>query len=233
MLDQLSTIRAIAFDLDGTLLDTLPDIADAADRMLAELGRPQAGEDAVRRFIGNGIPRLVKRLLTGKRHGEPDPELFDRALPIFERHYRDTFTLRSAPYPNVVEGLQAFKAAGLRLGCVTNKAAAFTEPLLRATRLDGFFEVVLSGDNVPRKKPDPLPIVLFAERLGVALGSVLVIGDSPNDAQAARAAGCPVFCVPYGYRDVEVRDLDCDVIVRDLLHAFELLRPASKRAPVG
>ena len=218
-------VAAVAIDLDGTLLDTLPDIAEAADRMLADLGRPPAGEALVRRYIGNGIARLTKRLLTGELDGEPVDGLFARALPLFEDHYRETLTHRTAPFPGVLEGLHAFRSEALLLACVTNKTAAFTEPLLAATGLRGFFDLVLSGDSLPRKKPDPLPLLHCARQFLVETRKLLVIGDSVNDVQAARAAGCPVFCVPYGYTRQEVRELGGDAIVDTLLEAAKLIIP--------
>ncbi|HEY7759376.1 MAG TPA: phosphoglycolate phosphatase [Burkholderiales bacterium] len=219
-------VGGVAIDLDGTLLDTLPDIADAARRMLYDLGRPPAEDGAVRACIGDGIPRLVKRLLTGQRDGEPDPAAFERALPLFERHYRDTFLQRPLPFPGVLEGLVQLRAAGLQLACVTNKSAAFTLPLLAAARIAERFDLVVSGDSLPAKKPDPLPLRHVASCFGLDPGRLLVIGDSDNDTRAARAAGCPVLCVPYGYRGAgEVRDLDCDAIVPDLLHVCALITP--------
>jgi phosphoglycolate phosphatase len=218
-------VRAVAFDLDGTLLDTLPDIADAADRMLADLGRAPVGQKVVRSYIGNGIARLTKRLLTGEMQGEPPEDVFARAHELFESHYRITLTLRTRPYPGVEDGLRWFARSGLRLACVTNKAESFTLPLLEATGLRHFFELVLSGDSLPRKKPDPLPLLHCASRLGARPEELLMIGDSANDAEAARAAGCPVLCVPYGYRHGEVRDLDCDAIVDGLIEATRLIIP--------
>jgi phosphoglycolate phosphatase len=219
--------RAVAIDLDGTLLDTLPDIAQAADDMLADLGRPTAGEDIVRGYIGRGIPRLVKRLLTGDLDAEPDALLFQRALPLFEQHYGRTFAQRSRPFLGVMEGLTQLRAAGLRLACVTNKAQAFTLPLLAHTGIAGFFDLVVSGDTLARKKPDPAPLLHIAQRFDVAPGELLLIGDSDNDTEAARAAGCPVLCVPYGYSGGrEVRDLDCDAIVASLIEAAGLIVPS-------
>ena len=217
-------VKAAAIDLDGTLLDTLPDIAEAADRMLRELGRPAAGQAVVRDYIGNGIPRLVKRLLTGTLEGEPEPEIYERGHDAFQKHYRDTFLLTSAPYPGVVEGLERMREVGLQLACVTNKAEAFTLPLLAHCGLASYFGVVIGGDTLPEKKPHPLPLRHVAQRFGVAVEQVLVIGDSHNDAEAARAAGCPVVCVPYGYRGGrDVRELDCDAIVSDLIEASSLI----------
>lgn len=219
-------VKAVAVDLDGTLLDTLPDIAEATDRMLRDLGRSAVGAEVVRGFIGRGIPTLVKRVLTGALDGEPDPNVFARALPLFQRHYRDTFDQRSYPYPGAVEGLERMRAAGLKLACVTNKAEAFTLPLLAATATDRLFDLVVSGDTLPRKKPDPLPLLHIAQQFGVEPAQLLLIGDSDNDVDAARAAGCPVVCVPYGYSGSrQVRDLDCDAIVASLIEAAELIVP--------
>jgi len=212
-------VEAVAFDLDGTLLHTLPDIAAASDRMLRELGRPEAGEAQVR-----GIPRLVKRLLTGQRQAEPDAALFELALQCFMRHYRDTFLSSPQPFPGVVDGLERMRGAGLRLACVTNKARAFTEPMLEAVGLAHHFQLVLSGDSLHSKKPDPGPLLHIAERFGVQPAQLLMVGDSDNDARAARAAGCPVLCVPYGYRgETALRDLDCDAIVDDLVDVLRYI----------
>jgi phosphoglycolate phosphatase len=217
-------VEAAAIDLDGTLLDSLPDIAEAAQRMLHDLGRPAAGLQAVRGYVGGGIARLVHRLLTGTMDGNADPAEFERALASFERHYRDTFLTNPQPFPNAVEGLAGMRAAGLKLACITNKPAAFTEPLLAAVGIAGHFDLVVSGDSLPARKPDPLPLLHVAACFGVAPARLLVIGDSDNDTRAARAAGCPVVCVPYGYRGGgEVRDLDCDAIVADLLEASRLM----------
>jgi phosphoglycolate phosphatase len=211
---------AVALDLDGTLLDTLPDIAEASERMLREMGRRPAGQDRVRDYIGNGIARLVKRLLTGQREGEPDAAQFERALASFERHYRDTYLQSSVPFPGVEQGLRDMRAQGLKLACVTNKSEAFTLPLLEAAGLLSLLDCVVSGDTLPARKPDPLPLLHIAQRFGISPARLLVIGDSDNDTAAARAAGCPVVCVPYGYRGGrEVHELDCDAIVSGLIEA--------------
>jgi len=221
----LAAVSAVACDLDGTLLDTLPDLAEAGNRMLADLGRAPVSTQTVRSFIGNGIPRLTKRLLTGQLDGEPPADLFAHALQRFEAHYAQTLTLLSKPYPDVEAGLLRFTQLGLRLACVTNKAESFTLPLLRAAGLHRFFQLVVSGDSLPRKKPDPMQLLHCAEQFGITPARLLVIGDSESDAQAARAAGCPLFCVPYGYTRTGVRDLNCDVIVSSLLEAAALVTP--------
>lgn len=219
------TVLAVALDLDGTLLDTLPDIAVAAQRMLQHLGRAPVDERTVRSYIGNGIPRLTKRLLTGTRDGEPEPELFAQALRLFEENYSHALSERTRPFPGVAEGLLRFRSQGLGLACITNKAEAFTLPLLEATGLRGWFAVVVSGDSLAQKKPDPLPLLHCARVFGIEPAQLLVVGDSEADVQAARAAGCPVFCVSYGYSAREVQDLNCDAIVDSLIEAAALVGP--------
>ncbi len=213
-------VKAVVIDLDGTLLHTAPDLAEAASRMAAELGLPPIGLDEIKTYIGNGVSRLVKRVLTRDMDAEPDAELFARALPVYEKHYAEGVSRESRPFPGVVEGLQALKQAGYRVACITNKAEKFTLPLLKDTGLFDFFELILSGDTLPKKKPDPLPLLHACERFGISPGQLLLIGDSLNDAQAARAAGCHVFCVPYGYnRGRSVEELDVDAVVPSLLEA--------------
>ena len=208
---------AVGFDLDGTLLDTLPDIAAAGNVMLAALGRQVVDEDVVRGFIGDGVATLTRRLLTGRHDGEPEPALFERALHLFESHYAANVSVSSRSFPGVAEGLATLAAAGLRLACITNKPQRFTLPLLEAHGLRECFDLVLSGDSLPRKKPDPLPLLHCCEVFDVAPGRFVYLGDSPNDVAAARAAGCPVACVPYGYRGkLDLRELGADAIVPDV-----------------
>jgi phosphoglycolate phosphatase len=218
-------IKAVVIDLDGTLLDTATDLAEAANNMLAELDRPPVGVDVLKTYIGNGVTRLVKRALTRNEEEEPDDVLLGKAIPAFERYYARNVSKTSRPFPGVVEGLQALRAAGFRLACVTNKTQRFTLPLLEDTGLLDYFELVLSGDSLPRKKPDPLPLVHASQHFGIDVGNLLLIGDSLNDTQAARAAGCPVFCVPYGYnRGRDVGELDLDAVVPTLRDALPMIR---------
>ena len=220
-------IKAVVIDLDGTLLDTAPDLAHAAELMMAELGMPQVPLATIKTYIGNGVSRLVKRVLTGSMDAEPDAQLFARAYPIYQKHYGAHVSLHSRPFPGVVEGLQALRAMGVHMACITNKAEAFTLPLLRDTGLLDYFELVLSGDTLPKRKPDPLPLLHACQHFGVEPGELLLIGDSLNDTQAARAAGSPVFCVPYGYnRGRPVAELDLDAVVPSLLEAAKLIAKA-------
>ncbi len=213
-------IKAVVIDLDGTLLDTAPDLADAAMAMAEDLGMPPITLDEVKTYIGNGVSRLVKRVLTRDMHADPDPDLFARALPLYEQHYAEWVSRKSRPFSGVVEGLHSLKEMGLRVACITNKAERFTHPLLQDTGLFPFFELILSGDSLPEKKPSPLPLLHACQVFGVEPDELLLIGDSLNDAQAARAAGCPVFCVPYGYnRGRPVAELDLDAVVSSLAEA--------------
>lgn len=217
-------VSAIVIDLDGTLLHTAPELAEAANRMLRDMGRPPVSQDLLMSYIGNGIAWLVKRALTGDMHAEPEAALYDKALPIFEKHYTELL-LQSKPFPGVIAGLDALKAAGFRLGCITNKVARYTEPLLKGIGLAQYFDIVLSGDSLPEKKPHPLPLLHSAQFFGVPIEKLLLIGDSLNDAVAARAAGCPVFCVPYGYNHGEPVDgLDLDAVIADLPAAMKLIK---------
>ncbi len=217
-------IKAVVIDLDGTLLDTAPDLAHAAELMMAELNMPPVPLATIKTYIGNGVSRLVKRVLTGSMDAEPDAALFDRAYPLYQKHYGAHVSLHSRPFPGVVEGLQALRAMGVHVACITNKAEVFTIPLLRDTGLLDYFELVLSGDTLPKRKPDPMPLLHACKHFGIEPGELLLIGDSLNDTQAARAAGSSVFCVPYGYnRGRPVAELDQDAVVPSLLEAAKLI----------
>ena len=217
-------IKAVAFDLDGTLVETLPDLHEAAIRMLAQIGRPAVSESTVRAYIGDGVDQLVKRLLTEKMDGEPDAALFEKAAASLRTHYATVLTRASHPFAGVAATLETLRKRGFKLACVTNKPTRFTEPLLKGLGLTGHLDLVLSGDSLPRKKPDPLPLLHVAGAFGIEPAHLLMVGDSPVDTAAARAAGCPVFCVPYGYRGLlEVRELDGDAIVPTLSDLLELI----------
>ncbi|HUW37537.1 MAG TPA: phosphoglycolate phosphatase [Rhodocyclaceae bacterium] len=217
-----SAIRSVTLDLDGTLLDTVPDLCAAANGMLRELGLPQRPENEIRDFVGRGIDNLVLRCLS--RDQAPTLEAHERALAVFRRHYAATNGKAAQPFPGVVDGLEHFRKMGLKMAVITNKAAAFTGPLLVATGLNQYLEFAVSGDTLAEKKPHPLPLLHACERLGTLPGNNLHIGDSKHDAEAARAAGCPVFCVPYGYNEgCDVRELDCDAIVASIEAAAILI----------
>ncbi len=218
------SVSAILIDLDGTLLHTAPELAEAANRMLRDMGRPAVPLTLLTSYIGNGVSWLVKRALTGDMHAEPDAALYEQALPVFERHY-NALLLQSKLFDGVLDGLDAMRAAGFRLGCITNKVARYTGPLLKGLGLANYFEIILSGDSLPEKKPHPMPLLHAAKFFGVPAEQVLLIGDSLNDVVAARAAGSPVFCVPYGYNHGEPVDgLDLDAVIATLPEALRLIK---------
>jgi len=214
-------VKMVMIDLDGTLIHTAPDLAACANRMLADLGRAPAPVETVMTWIGNGVPRLVKRALTGQMMAEPEAALFDKALAIFQQHYLAHVSDLSRPFAGVVAGLDRLKARGFHLACITNKAEAFTLPLLRNLDLYKYFELVLSGDSLPKQKPDPLPLRHACQHFGITPEHGMLIGDSSNDVEAARAAGMPVICVPYGYNHGhDIRASHPDAVV-DSLEAVE------------
>lgn len=219
-------IRAVLLDLDGTLLDTVPDLHAAACGMLADLGRPPVALEEIRAFVGRGIPNLVKRILAGDLAAadDPAPPPAD-ALASFKKHYEHFNGRATKPFPGVIEGLDAFKALGLPLGVITNKAQAFMEPLLVRTGLQPYLSVAVAGDMLPRPKPDPMPLIWACGRLNVSPADTLMIGDSVHDFKAGRAAGCKVFLVPYGYNEgQDVRELAADAIVASLLEAAQRIQ---------
>jgi len=217
-------VKAVMIDLDGTLLDTIPDLAVAANMMLSDLGMPVLPESTIRNFVGKGINNLIERTLTNSMDGKPDPALFQRALPVYEKSYHAVNGKHTTIYPGVKEGLDLLRAQGFPMACVTNKSERFTLPLLEYVSLSGYFESVVAGDTLPQKKPDPAPLLHACKQLKVAPAEMLMIGDSVNDAQAARSAGCPVFCVTYGYNEGhDVHTLDVDAIVASLVDATRLI----------
>jgi phosphoglycolate phosphatase len=216
-------IKAVLLDLDGTLLDTAPDLTAAANAMLAEQGLGRLPASEIRDFIGRGIPHLVERCLQAA--GQPLPcARLESALRSFGAHYRRLNGRASAAFPGVPDALGRLRAAGLRLACVTNKAAAFTAPLLEKSGLAPYFDTVVTADQVGKRKPHPQPFLHACRALGVEPAAAAVIGDSANDAEAARAAGCRVLLVSYGYSEGrDVRTLDCDGVVATLGEAADLL----------
>lgn len=196
------TPAALLFDLDGTLVDSVPDIARAVDRMLQDLGLQQAGEEQVRHWVGNGAPMLVARAL-GWAWGSQLPELGSEShqagLERFFEHYQKGLCEHSRLYPGVADALQSWADQGMPMACVTNKPGRFTEPLLRQLGLDRYMPVAISGDSLAVKKPDPAPLLEACRRLAVSPRHTVMLGDSRADVEAARAAGMPVVAVSYGY----------------------------------
>ena len=211
---ELSAFDAAIVDLDGTLVDTVGDFVAALNAMLADLGLPTVDAAAVGRMVGKGSEHLIHAVL--HHVGAPDTR-YPQAYARYQHHYLEINGQHSTVYAGVHEGLQAMRDRGWRLACLTNQPTAFARPLLAQKGLDGFFEVVFGGDAFERKKPDPLPLLKTCEALGTTPARTLMVGDSSNDAQAARAAGCPVVLVSYGYNHGQpVREVDADAIVDSL-----------------
>ena len=223
-------LRAVIFDLDGTLVHSAPDLACAANRMLEALGMPARDPALIATYIGKGIAMLVERTLAGSLEGGADAAVLARALPLFDGYYEEESGRRTTLYPGVREGLELLVREGVPLACATNKPERHTLALLTRMDLLQFFSVVVGGDTLPRKKPDPLPMRHVCERLGEPPAQALVVGDSINDVAGARAAGCPVISVPYGYNEGEpVESLDSDAIVPTILDAARVVIDSHKQ----
>ena len=204
----------VLIDLDGTLIDSVPDLAFCVDEMMKQVGLPERGQSAVRQWVGNGVQRLVERALANSVDGMPDAAIMDKAYPVFLELYAENNSQRSRVYEGVVDGISWMKDNGYRVGCVTNKAEAFTIPLLKDKGLFDLFEVIVSGDTCAEKKPHPMPLWHAAQLMGVEADNALMIGDSRSDVKAARAAGFTVFCVTYGYNHGEdIRKYKPDVVM--------------------
>jgi phosphoglycolate phosphatase len=210
----------VILDLDGTLVDTAEEIALALNETLAGLGLPVISLEAATALIGRGVHSLVERAV-GEVGVTTDLE---RAVQMFEAHYARLVATRATLFPKVKEGLVAMRAAGLKLGVVTNKPRLFTEKLLAYLAIDGLFDAVVAGDDGLRRKPSGDMLAAAAKTLGTHVDQTLMVGDSENDVLAARDAGCPVWCVPYGYNEGRpAQSLECDRMVATVLEAARLL----------
>ena len=201
-------LQAAIVDLDGTMVDTLGDFTVALNRMLAGLALPGIERAAIARLVGKGSEHLIRSVLA---QVQADPSLYEQAWQSYQEQYRAINGQHASVFPGVIEGLRVLRMAGLKLACLTNKPTAFAQTLLAAKDLSGFFEFVFGGDAFERRKPDPMPLLKACEALGSTPAGTLMIGDSSNDAAAARAAGCPVLLVTYGYNHGEpVRSVRAD-----------------------
>jgi len=220
----LNRPEMVLIDVDGTLVDSVPDLAYCVDAMMNELGMPVRGDKRVRHWVGNGVERLVKRALVNQLDGEPDEALFSKALPVFEALYRENTSKRSRLYQGVSEALDFLKTTGVRMGCVTNKASQFTLPLLQDLGVRDYFEVVICGDMVERKKPDPMPLLQAARQLETEPKASMMLGDSMSDVNAARAAGFQIVCMSYGYNHGEdIRDYDPDAVIDSMAEIKDIV----------
>jgi phosphoglycolate phosphatase len=174
--------------------------------------------------VGNGVPKLVERSLTGELEGKVDQEDFQKAYPIFLELYKDNTSKRSTLYNGVIEGLDYLQNKGYTLGCVTNKAEAFTHPLLKDLGIFGRFELIISGDTLEKKKPDPLPLLFAAQHFNVSAQECLMLGDSVSDVKASRAAGFDIICMSYGYNHGEdIRLQHPDVVIDSMAELQQYL----------
>jgi len=210
----------VLFDLDGTLVDSVPDLAQAVDRMLLALDRKVAGIDQVRNWVGNGAQMLVKRALAGQHDVDNidlDAALYERGYGLFLDYYGEATADQSELYPGVIECLDGLKARGIAMAVVTNKPISFTRSMLDGFGLSDYFPVVLGGDSLPTRKPDPEMLQVAMAESGATAAQTLMVGDSLNDVGAARNAGCPVACVPYGYNHGQpIEQAQPDLIVERL-----------------
>ncbi len=226
---QDTEFQAVIVDLDGTMVDTVGDFEVALRLALADLGWPPVGRDFISRTVGKGSEYLLMRTL--EQVGAP-PDLYEQAWAHYQHHYISINGQYSTVYPGVVEGLQALRARGLRLACLTNKPNAFARPLLALKGLDGYFEHAFGGDAFARKKPDPLPLLQACRALGSDPARTLMVGDSRNDAAAARAAGCPVVLVSYGYNHGEpAASAHPDAVIGRLDELAAWLGPGVRSSP--
>ena len=220
-------VDAVAFDLDGTLLDTVHDLAAAVNLLLVELGHAPLHTVTVRDLVGKRMANLVRKAVLRARGRAPDDAELAALLPRYQAHYENVLGRETEAYPGLMETLIRLQDEGFRMAVVTNKATRFVRPHLDKAGILRFFDAIVGGDDAHAKKPDPAPIVMAAQRLGVPVSRMLMVGDSVNDAQAARAAGCPVVLLPHGYNEGEpVQRLDCDGIVPSLAAVADCVRRA-------
>ncbi|HEX9302140.1 MAG TPA: phosphoglycolate phosphatase [Casimicrobiaceae bacterium] len=224
-------VSAVAFDLDGTLLDTIHDLAAAVNALFADLDLPPVPKDILRAMVGKGMGNLVRRALAHTIGVSPeaieDGEVRD-ALARYQAHYAALLGRETLPFPGMIEGLDRLAAMGFPLAVVTNKATRFVWPHLERAHIAHYFTLAVGGDDLPTRKPDPAQLLHVAAMLKVPASRLLMVGDSGNDAKAARAAGCPVLILPYGYNEGEpVQNLDADGIVPSLVAVADRVRYVS------
>ncbi len=218
--------KVILFDLDGTLINSGPDLALAVNHMLQILNRETFSEDIIDGWVGNGAQMLVQRALSGQREIDEnlDADLCSDALNIFLAFYAQNLCVATVTYTNVSTTLRRLKETGYRLAIITNKPFAFVEPILESLTLSGLFELILGGDSLDKKKPDPLPLLHACEKMNVSAEECVMVGDSKNDILASKAAGIQSIGVTYGYNYGEdIGVYNPTVIIDDFSELLELL----------
>lgn len=227
-MSKIFTPELIMIDVDGTLVDSVPDLAYCIDETMKQIGLPVRGETAVRDWVGNGVIRLTERAIANDLDAPHDEVLFEKAMPIFNALYAENTSKRSMLYPGVREGVDYLKSTGIKIGCITNKAEQFTHPLLKDLGLWDDFEIVISGDTLEKKKPDPLPLFHGAKELGADPKNSLMLGDSTSDVKAARAAGFAIICMSYGYNHgADIRDSNPDLVIDSMAELSGLIKKSA------
>ena len=221
----LSAIRAFAFDLDGTLADSIPDLTAAANAMRAKLGMPPLSADRIRSHVGDGIASLVHRALTDDHDGQAAEEQWATGYQLFIEHYREHLSEQTQLYPGVKNGLQLLRTLRFPLAIITNKSEHLTVPLLQKLGIANEFSLILGGDSLAEKKPSGLPLIHTCERFGIEPHQLAMVGDSTNDMLAARAAGAFAIAVDYGYE--APASLDADLVLGNIAHLYDLLNKKS------
>ena len=221
---------SIVWDLDGTLVDSAPDLATALNNVLDKRGFFTLSNNEVRAMIGNGVPKLVERGFNavGMR---PDAMQLDELITMFVNEYRVCATDKTRPYPGVVETLQEIHSMNIPMGVCTNKPEAFSRQILVALGLSGYFSSVIGGDSTTKRKPDPEPVLACLRGLVSEPASSLMIGDSVHDVHAAHAAGVVIGAVPWGYRSAAVEELGADFVLDDLAALPGMIRDAGRVLP--
>jgi phosphoglycolate phosphatase len=225
-------VDAVAFDLDGTLLDTIHDLAAAINALLVESGLAPLSPATIRDLVGKGMPHLLQRCVALARGSKPDEAELARLLARYQQIYGARLGEATLPFPELHATLDHLSERGFRLAVITNKATKFVRPHLAAADIERYFDVVVGGDDASAKKPHAAPLLLAASRMNVEPARMLMVGDSANDVDAARAAGCPVVVVPHGYSEgVPVQDLRSDGIVPTLFALTGLVARAQATSP--
>ncbi len=218
--------KVIIFDLDGTLIDSAPDLAEAINYMLTTLNRPNFDTDTIHQWVGNGAQILVKRALSGESTIDLsiDNSLFKKALKIFLDFYAKNVCVKTVTYPHVFETLKTLKNRGYRLTIVTNKPFNFVSPILQELKLADFFEYILGGDSLSKKKPDPMPLLHICNKFDVSINQMLMIGDSKNDILSANGCGMQSVGVTYGYNyNKSIKIYNPTVVINDFKEILDFL----------